>query len=87
MDGTQGGNKRVTSINFYQNSHTQANKIKNALDMSMKSSGVHQPKNATSSSLNNSAIILNESMKASTGNANIFNKSNGSSYMTAQGNT
>ena len=79
------GNKRVTSINFYQNSGTQATKIKNALDLSMKSHATH--KNAANSSLNNSQVILDESMKSATANAtNIFNKSTGSTYMTASGN-
>jgi len=74
------GNKRVTSINFYQNNQAQANKMKNALDISMNSSG--KSKVGLNGSLNNSSMILNESMKSSGNTNNVFiNKANASSYM------
>ena len=84
-DSNTTGNKRGTSINFYQNT---AGKIKNALDISMnKFDGGQNGKqnHGGPTSLNNSSIILNESIKQSGNPNNIFigsSKPNTTAYMT-----
>ena len=64
------GQKRVTSINFYQSSQGGA-KLKNALDLSMTSGGKLDANSTvggkTQASLNNSAIVLGDSFQSTSG--------------------
>ena len=69
------GNKRVTSINFYQN----GGKLKNAMDISMNKF------DGGANASQNGSIILNDSMKSAGNPNNIFigsSKPNTSAYMT-----